>query len=553
MIFIRKIISSLIAIAVSCISCMAFALFALPATESYSQVATGQTVATKYYSLQEIQTIADGIIKWKKSSIGLLAGASLLDDEKGLIGGAGESGNDWMALGTSRLHPEQDYPRYLEALSKKIVGYYIANEIKGVKYTDYQRCALTMLALKGDPRNVRYSFDGKETSADVISDFSFNMGVKTPLGDQGIASRIWALISIDSMQYPVPAGSKNTRETLITELLSQQCIDNGFALVGKYSDPDITAMVVQALAPYYNRTQTYKYKRVNDGVVASKSVRKVVDESLALLSSLQKNTGDFTAGWTRARNPQTTAQVALALTCLGIDPQKDSRFIKNGKSLVDGMLAFLQPDKGFKATIESTKSDSMASGQVLYTMAAIIRNIKNMRRLYDFRPEQSSALKANITKITAEIAAASDKTPRPKLLSISNSYKLIVDNEKMYVYNYAKIYDLLNVTIASSSTPLSNNLANPVYSGSKAGSGVESFSAGSSVSEISEAVIASSTNSGLTGSNGGLIQSGEDSISNSEDSGDRNLRIFIIVIIIVLIISGATLNFYMIRKARIKL
>ena len=124
MIFIRKIISSILAIAVSWISCTAFALLALPAAECFSQEATGQTVATKYYSLQEIQTIADGVIEWKKSSLGLSSKASLLDDENGLIGGAGESGNDWMALGSSRLHPEQDYPEYLEALSNKILLYY---------------------------------------------------------------------------------------------------------------------------------------------------------------------------------------------------------------------------------------------------------------------------------------------------------------------------------------------------------------------------------------------------------------------------------------------
>lgn len=560
MIFIKKTISSILAIAVSCLTCTAFALLALPATISFSQETTTQTAVVKYYKASDLQPIADGIIEWEKTKLGIPSTESLLENTK-FSSSAGESDNDWLALGVSRLHPEQNFPVYLEKLENKVLLYYKplptsvptptnAPTSKG-KYTDYQRRAITMLSLRGDPRNIKYSIDGKAMSADVILDFAFNMGTKTSLGDQGLASRVWALISIDSMQYSIPAGSKNTRDSLLTELLSKQCLNGGFALIGKYSDPDITAMVIQALAPYYNKAQTYTYKRVNDGVAASKTVRKVVDESLALLSSLQKNTGDFTAGWTQARNPQTTAQVALALTCLGIDPQKDSRFIKNGKSLVDGMLVFLQPDKGFKATVNSTESDIMASSQVLYTMAAIIRNMKNMRRLYDFRPEQPTTLKANIAKITAEIAAASEQTTRPKLLSLSNSYKLIVDNEKMYVYNYTKLYDLLNKKVSTNSNPPASG-TNTITSSSLNNSEKNPGPSNSSTSNNFESDNESISQSSRLNVSEGMLSSGKDVNTDSKNGGDRNLRILIIVIIFVLIISGATLNFYMIRKARIK-
>jgi hypothetical protein len=561
MIFIKKTISPIITIAVSCLTCTAFVLFSLPATICFSQETTTQTAVVKYYNASDLQSIADGIIEWEKTKLGIPSTESLLENTK-FSSSAGESDNDWLALGVSRLHPEQNFPVYLEKLENKVLLYYrpLPTSVptptnaptSKSKYSDYQRRAITMLSLRGDPRNIKYSIDGKAMSADVILDFAFNMGTKTSLGDQGLASRVWALISIDSMQYSIPAGSKNTRDSLLTELLSKQCLNGGFALTGKYSDPDITAMVVQALAPYYNRTQTYTYKRINDGTTASKTVRKVIDESLALLSSLQKNTGDFTAGWTQARNPQTTAQVALALTCLGIDPQKDNRFIKNGKSLVDGMLVFLQPDKGFKATVNSPGSDIMASSQVLYTMAAIIRNMKNMRRLYDFRPEQPATLKANITKIIAEIEASSEQTTRPKLLSLSNSYKLIVDDEKMYVYNYTKLYDLLNAASISSSSPTSGKNDNLTSTSSNTGSGFVSAYTDSSFSKISGANIASSSNSGNINSFEGNSQDGKGNGSNNQKSSDRNQRVLIIVIIFVLIISGATLNFYMIRKARIK-
>lgn len=560
MIFIKKTISSILAIAVSCLTCTAFALLALPATISFSQETTTQTAVVKYYKASDLQPIADGIIEWAKKTYGISNSESLSDSNM-FLKSAGESTTDWYVLGETRLHPEKGFPLYLDVLTSNMSLYYSTLPISTLtptntpapkrNYTDYQRRSLIMLALKGDPRNIKYSIDGKAFTADAISDFSFNMGTKKDFNNPTIMSQIWALITIDAMQYSIPAGSKNTRDSLLTELLSKQCLNGGFALTGKYSDPDITAMVLQALAPYYNRTQTYTYKRINDGVTASKTVREVVDESLALLSSLQNNTGDLASRWTQARNPQTTAQVALALTCLGIDPQKDGRFIKNGKSLVDGMLLFLQPDKGFKATIESVNSDIMASGQVLYTMAAIIRNMKNMRRLYDFRAEQPATLKANITKITAEIAAASEQTARPKLLSLSNSYKLIVDSEKMYVYNYTKLYDLLNKKVSTNSNPPAS-VTNTITSNSLNYSGQGSDPSNSSTSNNFESDNESISQSSRLNVSEGMLSSGKDVNTDSKNGGDRNLRILIIVIIFVLIISGATLNFYMIRKARIK-
>jgi hypothetical protein len=567
--FIYTRLSSIVTIAVSCLTCTAFVLFALPAPKCFSQEAAGQTVATKYYSLQEIQTIADGIIEWKKSSLGLSAGASILDDSNELLAAAGEFNADWIALGTSRLHPEQEFPKYLEALRNRVSDFYINKLTKGVKYTDFHRRSLVMLSLDDNPRNVKYVVGGNEFTADVISDFAFNMGYKIALGDQGIASRIWALISIDSMQYPMPVGSKNTRDTLITELLSRQLSNGGFSILGPQAnpkndpdaDPDITAMVIQALATYYNSTKTYTYKNAGTGLSISKTVRNVIDESLLLLSTSQHLTGDFASGGLPRilpeRNPQTTAQVALALACLGIDPQKDSRFIKGGKSLIDGIMLYRNTDKGFKSTLDTKTSgvrlsDDMPSGQVLYTLAAIIRNMKNMRRLYDFRPEQTATLKTNIAKITAEIAASSEQTPRQKLLAMSNSYKLIVDDEKMYVHNYMKLYDLFNKPAGSTSITISNKNDSTIYSGSINSSGFESDNSDSSASENSATVIDSGANFGNTGSGTGISQNGKDDESNSRDSSENNKRILIIVIIFVLIISGATLNFYMIRKARIK-
>ena len=60
---------------------------------------------------------------------------------------------------------------------------------------------------------------------------------------------------------------------------------------------------------------------------------------------MQLDTGDF-ASW-GTENVESTDQVVVALCCLGIDPLKDERFIKNGKTLLDGILKYRMSDGGF--------------------------------------------------------------------------------------------------------------------------------------------------------------------------------------------------------------
>ena len=84
------------------------------------------------------------------------------------------------------------------------------------------------------------------------------------------------------------------------------------------SDADSTAMVLQALAPH----------RENERVALA------VEKALAFLSRRQLADGDFAAFG--VANPESTAQVIIALCALGIDPE-DGRFVKDGKGLWDGI------------------------------------------------------------------------------------------------------------------------------------------------------------------------------------------------------------------------
>ena len=160
-------------------------------------------------------------------------------------------------------------------------------------------------------------------------------------------------------------------------------------------------MAVQALSPYYTSKKVYKYTLKSSKQEISRTVKQVIDESLFCLSRLQTEDGDFISWGTQ--NAESTAQAAVALCSLNIDPQKDARFIKNGKTLIDGILKYRMPDGGFAHSYtydpdnpgsKPDKSNSMAGEQVLYALAAVIRQQKGQSPLYSFSQTPTPALPA---------------------------------------------------------------------------------------------------------------------------------------------------------------
>ena len=91
-----------------------------------------------------------------------------------------------------------------------------------------------------------------------------------------------------------------TREKLIETILGAALEDGGWTLSGTKADPDMTAMAIQALAPYYKTNET---------------VKAAVDKALEALSALQRNDGGF-GSWGTV-NSESCAQVIVALTALG--------------------------------------------------------------------------------------------------------------------------------------------------------------------------------------------------------------------------------------------
>lgn len=399
----------------------------------------------KAYSTAELEEIIQGIIDWKKLDNGSTLDGYLMNDA--YLELAGTTPGDWYQVGMGRFGYKDDYAGYLAVIKEKVQDRYKTSaKLSAAKATEWHRISLAILASGGDPTKA-----GTDTNGNVINliaDGTYNRGKTTSLGKQGINGWIWGLIALDSKRYSVPAGARDSRDSMIKEILSRQLSDGGFTLYGNASDPDITAMALQSLAPYYNREKAYTYSNKASGKSVTKKVRQVVDEAVSCLSKMQLATGDYDSWGTK--NVESTTQVAVALCSLGINVQTDSRFIKNGNTLLDGIMLYRMADGGFvhsytydadNPTSLPTESNTMASEQTLYTLTAVWRQAKGMRTLYDFRSEQSASLKSQIRTLEKEINALGSSPTKAKINELVKKYEAIPESEQCYVYNYYKLSD----------------------------------------------------------------------------------------------------------------
>lgn len=404
------------------------------------------------YNLQ--QTIA-GIIDWKKSEVGATADEPLFNNE--FLRLAGTTAGDWFPIGMGRYGFSDDYDAYsyviTDFVSKK---YEDAYKLDKVKATEWHRISLAIAALGGDPTSIG-DYNGQPIN--LIADGTYNRGITASPGRQGINGWIWGLIAMDSNRYEVPQDAFNTRQDFIVEILRAQLEDGGFALIGAKSDADITAMAMQALAPYYNSELEYEYtsskiKQKDSAVLVTdnsngafikvtKSVKTVIDECLLYLSATQTNDGDFSSWGTQ--NAESTCQVMVALTALGVDPLNDSRFIKNGNNLFDGIIKYKLDNGGFFHSAVSdpdnpsavpNQANSMASEQALYALVSLYRQQSGMRTLYDMRSEFTLQEKADINDVIVKINNLTVASPKTDVENVFESYEKIDSLNRCYVTNY---------------------------------------------------------------------------------------------------------------------
>ena len=294
---------------------------------------------------------------------------------------AGSSLSDWAAFALALSGEKDDYAAYEKQLEDYVKQQYEDNgTLSDRKATEYHRIILTALALGADPA----SFGGHDLIKDGTYDYQGD-----DLGLQGVNGWIFALIALDASGAEVPEGARYTREQIRQAILEEQNEDGSFGLMPGSSDPDLTSMALQALAPYETDTE----------------VEPAVDQALTWLSEHMTDNGSYESYG--AESAESCAQAVIALTALGIDPAADERVCKNGVTLLDGMEQFKRDNGGYAHTADDPESNFMATEQVLMAQAALQRYYNGQGSLYDFTdydgPSQSGG---GMVSVIAVVLAA---------------------------------------------------------------------------------------------------------------------------------------------------
>lgn len=269
----------------------------------------------------------------------------------------GSIGGEWLVIGLQRagMLPEEMAKGYYQNVIKMVTENGSA-KLHRSKSTENARVILALTAIGKDVTDV-----AGHNLLEPLADFNY-------VKKQGVNGPVWTLIAFDSLAYDIPlipdVKVQTTRELLIQTILDSQSPGGGWDIAGKYADPDMSGMAIQALAPYYNTDQ---------------NVKAAVDDALLVLSENQQTDGSFNS--LNAGSPESSAQMITALAALQIHPETDSRFIKNGNSAVTHLMSFAVQN-GFAHT-DDGEYNQMSTEQSFYALTALRRMEEGKFSLYD--------------------------------------------------------------------------------------------------------------------------------------------------------------------------
>lgn len=273
---------------------------------------------------------------------------------------------EWAVLGLARAGVALS-DEYIQAYYGKVVAYVKANigsdgvlvdpESHNPTVTDNERIILALTAIGKDPANV-----GGKNLLTALQNKDIMQVTNT--SDTDINGLVFGLLALNSGNY--------TQDSywLVQAILTQQNEDGSWsssADTKPVGDVDMTAMALQALAPYYNEGD-------------DTTVNAAVDKALQWLSAKYKGKGYTSA--------ESCAQVVVALSALQLNANSDSSFVKTVDGAPTSVLGdllryYLGEGQGFKHAASGKTADQKATEQALYAMAAYERYCRRTKALYD--------------------------------------------------------------------------------------------------------------------------------------------------------------------------
>ena len=164
-------------------------------------------------------------------------------------------------------------------------------------------------------------------------------------------------------------------QALVSALLAAQKEDGSW---NEFGTIDTTANVIAGLSFYRGEAKV------------DAAICKAVD----YLSAKQKDSGAFDDGqvgqYAAGINANSTAMVIIGLCAAGIHPDKDPRFIKNGRSVLDGLLSFALTDHsgfGYQDNVAFNAGSTEQGFRALIAAEQVMKT-NQAYNIYDFSANQ---------------------------------------------------------------------------------------------------------------------------------------------------------------------
>lgn len=300
---------------------------------------------------------------------------------------------EWAVLGQARAKVPLS-EAYIAAYYEKVVAYVQKNmgadgvlvdpESRNPTVTDNERIVLALTAIGKDPANV-----GGENLLKALQ--NKNIMKVTDTSNTDINGLVMGLLALNSRNY--------TSDTswLVQAVLAQQNEDGSWSASADtkpVGDVDMTAMALQALAPYHKDS-------------GNETVNTAVEKALNWLS------GKYRSGYDSS---ESCAQVVIALSALNLDANTDARFTKTveGKTLsvLGNLLQYrVAENGGFKHQFADKAVNEMATEQALCAMAAYARFTEKANALYDMT-DAACAHRFGEWKVTVAATCTKDGVSR---------------------------------------------------------------------------------------------------------------------------------------------
>lgn len=340
--------------------------------------------------------------------------------------GYGESvGTEWAILAEARgnVNATVWYDTYLSNTAAAVAALNgnLDQSPTQIKRTEYSRLILALTALGEDATEFTGS-NGRVYNL-VSPLFDKTSSGTYRVSEQGNNGTAFALIALDSGSYYKDATGNAAREAWIKTLHTNQHSNGAWNIDGDHpgDNVDTTAMVVQALAPYY---------------ASNTDAKDAVDKAVGWLSAQYQLRGDYGSS-------ESAAQVIVALSALG-DAKTYSRFQYNGISVLSNFLSYADETTGGFLHVKVDPStggagtvNQMSSEQAAYTLVAYDRYVNGSKRLYDMSDvvKRENASVQEVIDMIKRIGDV-DESSYNAIAEARNAYNKLSAADKAKVENY---------------------------------------------------------------------------------------------------------------------